>query len=55
MTWDALRTLAGPPLTAQSAITVLTEANVTVGLEIAEGWEARNTRFDLGWVSSREV
>lgn len=49
--WDAMRTLPGPPLVARSAINVLMDANVTVGLEITEGWEARNTRFDLGWVS----
>lgn len=52
MSWDAMRALAGPPLTARSAIGVLEDANVTVGLEVAEGWEARNTRFELAWVSA---
>lgn len=48
--WDSRRVLAGPPLTPQSSIGVLTDANVTVGLGIIEGWQARNQRFDLAWV-----
>lgn len=50
--WERRRTLPGPPLTPQSAIGVLTAANVTVGLGIEEGWQARNQRFDLAWVRS---
>lgn len=49
--WDSRRVLPGPPLTAQSSIGVLTDANVTVGLGIVEAWQARNQRFDLAWVS----
>jgi hypothetical protein len=49
-TWERRRILPGPPLTSQSAIGVLTAANVTIGLGIEEEWQARNQRFDLAWV-----
>lgn len=48
--WDSKRTLPGPPLTQQSAIGVLTDAKVKIGLGIVEDWQARNQRFDLAWV-----
>lgn len=44
------RSLPGPPLTEESNIRALLAHNVTVGLGIVEGWEARNTRFDAAWV-----
>jgi hypothetical protein len=50
-TWDQLRALPGPPLTPESAIGVLLRHNVTLGLGITEEWEARNQRFDIGWVT----
>ncbi|ELU40945.1 amidohydrolase [Rhizoctonia solani AG-1 IA] len=34
-----------------SLITKLLKANVTVGLGVVEAWEARNTRFDIGWAA----
>ncbi|KZV84970.1 hypothetical protein EXIGLDRAFT_623616 [Exidia glandulosa HHB12029] len=49
--WDMARMLPGPPLTEKSAISVLLEHNVTVGLGIEESWSARNTRFDIAWAA----
>lgn len=43
--------LPGPPLTRDSAISLLLSHNVTVGIGIEEPWSARNTRFDVAWVS----
>ena len=37
-------------MTEKSAVALLTENNVTVGLGIKEIWDARNARFDLAWV-----
>jgi len=42
--------LPGPPLSKDSAISVLLSYNVTVGIGIEEQWSARNTRFDVAWV-----
>ncbi|KAL0956500.1 hypothetical protein HGRIS_002644 [Hohenbuehelia grisea] len=50
--WENRRILPGPPLTKKSALAELLSHNVTVGLGIEEIWSARNTRFDLAWVSS---
>ncbi|QRW21792.1 carbohydrate esterase family 9 protein [Rhizoctonia solani] len=49
--WDQARVLPGPPLSRDSLITKLLKANVTVGLGVVEAWEARNTRFDIGWAA----
>ncbi|KAM5543998.1 hypothetical protein V8D89_002615 [Ganoderma adspersum] len=49
--WEERRILAGPPLTEKSAVALLTENNVTVGLGIQEIWDARNARFDLAWAA----
>lgn len=50
--------LAGPPLTDESAISVLFSHNVTVGVgpqgigePFMSGWAVRNLRWDIGWVS----
>lgn len=50
--WRLFFRLPGPPLTRESVISYLVHHNVTVGLGIEELWEARNARFDVGWVSS---
>lgn len=42
--------LPGPPLSQDSAISVLMKHGVTVGLGIEEQWSARSTPFDVGWV-----
>ncbi|CAE6451909.1 unnamed protein product [Rhizoctonia solani] len=49
--WDQARVLPGPPLSQDSLIAKLLKANVTVGVGILEAWEARNTRFDIGWAA----
>ncbi|CAE6413393.1 unnamed protein product [Rhizoctonia solani] len=49
--WDQSRILPGPPLSRDSLITKLLKANVTVGVGVVESWEARNTRFDIGWAA----
>jgi len=38
-------------LTQESAVATLLAHNVTLGIGIEEQWNARNTRFDVGWVS----
>jgi hypothetical protein len=43
--------LPGPPLSKETEITLFLEHGVTVGIGIEEAWSARNTRFDVGWVS----
>jgi hypothetical protein len=50
-TFDQLRILPGPPLTQESAVTLLLKHNVTVGVGILEEWMARNTRFDIAWAA----
>lgn len=47
--------LAGPPITNETAVTVLLEHGITVALGVTEAWEPVNTRFDAGWVSSHYV
>ncbi|KAI5118175.1 hypothetical protein M0805_008416 [Coniferiporia weirii] len=49
--WDQRRILPGPPLTKDSAISLLLAHNVTVGIGIKDGWSARNTRFDAAWAA----
>lgn len=46
-----LDSLPGPPLTQNSAISTLLANNVTVGVGVDGAWAARNTRFDVSWVS----
>jgi hypothetical protein len=46
-----LYSLPGPPLTQESAVSILLAHNVVLGIGIEEQWSARNTRFELGWVS----
>lgn len=52
--WDETRFLPGPPLSQESSIEVLLNAGVTLGVGVLGeigAWTARNTRFDIGWVS----
>ncbi|KAJ3802991.1 carbohydrate esterase family 9 protein [Lentinula aff. detonsa] len=49
-TWDRRRIAPGPPL-SPNAVQQLLVHNVTVGLMIAEIWEARNLPFDVAWTS----
>ncbi|KAH7339931.1 hypothetical protein B0J17DRAFT_570590 [Rhizoctonia solani] len=49
--WDQARVLPGPPLSRDSLIAKLLKANVTVGVGVVKSWEARNTRFDIGWAA----
>ncbi|KAG8904908.1 hypothetical protein FRC01_008549, partial [Tulasnella sp. 417] len=51
MTWDSRRMLPGPPLTWDTNISVLLRHGVTVGVGILEGWEARNTGFEVAWAA----
>lgn len=50
-----IRRLPGPPLTKDSAVSLLAAHNVTIGIGIEEPWSARNTRFDIAWVSIRDT
>ncbi|KAJ7636950.1 carbohydrate esterase family 9 protein [Roridomyces roridus] len=49
--WEQKRLLAGPPLTQASAIATLVAHNVTVGIEVTDEPEVRNTCFDAGWAA----
>lgn len=49
---DCTYRLPGPPLTQDSAISLLLSHNVTVAIGVEEPWSARNTRFDAAWVRS---
>jgi hypothetical protein len=49
--WEDRRSLPGPPITEQTPVSVLMAHNVTVGVGVMEIWDARNTRFDIAWVS----
>ncbi|KAH7929866.1 composite domain of metallo-dependent hydrolase [Leucogyrophana mollusca] len=58
-TWEGRRILYGPPLTADSLVSVLVSHNVTVGIgpqgveeeNPMAGWAVRNLRWDAAWVS----
>ncbi|EGN99897.1 hypothetical protein SERLA73DRAFT_72673 [Serpula lacrymans var. lacrymans S7.3] len=50
-TWESQRILPGPPITKDSAISLLLAHHVTVGIGIKEQWSARNTRFDAAWAA----
>ncbi|KAK2464537.1 hypothetical protein APHAL10511_003444 [Amanita phalloides] len=47
--WDQRRYLPGPPLTADSLVTVLLAKGVHVGLGKTLGTEVRNTRMEVEW------
>ncbi|KAG9004460.1 hypothetical protein FRB94_002331 [Tulasnella sp. JGI-2019a] len=51
ISWDSRRILPGLPLSEETVITTLLKHNVTVAIGILEGWEARNTRFELAWAA----
>ena len=50
LTYIIADSLAGPPLTNDTALVTLVEAGVTVALGVREAWQAANTRFDAAWV-----
>ncbi|GJE95451.1 carbohydrate esterase family 9 protein [Phanerochaete sordida] len=47
--WEQRRILPGPPLSEQNSVAALRAENVTVALGISGAWQARSTRFDIGW------
>ncbi|TCD67498.1 hypothetical protein EIP91_012303 [Steccherinum ochraceum] len=49
--WDSRRILAGPPITNDTAISVLMRNGVTVALGAQEAWQPVHTRFDAGWIA----
>ncbi|KAF9259723.1 carbohydrate esterase family 9 protein [Marasmius fiardii PR-910] len=53
-TWESLRILPGPPLSEKTAVSLLLEHNVTVGIGVNPGpgaWLSRNIRWDVGWIA----
>ncbi|CAA7259139.1 unnamed protein product [Cyclocybe aegerita] len=50
-TWRSQRILAGPPLTEDNSVAVLSAHNVTVGIGIEEQWASVNLRFDAAWAA----
>ncbi|KAL5534649.1 hypothetical protein ACEPAG_1112 [Sanghuangporus baumii] len=50
-TWERRRILPGPPITKDSAISLLLAHNITVGIGAEEAWGVRNTRFDIAWTA----
>ncbi|KJA17916.1 hypothetical protein HYPSUDRAFT_45759 [Hypholoma sublateritium FD-334 SS-4] len=49
--WEKRRILPGPPLSQESAVTVLLKAGVNVAIGVTDESAARNTRFDIAWVA----
>ncbi|KAH7908470.1 hypothetical protein BJ138DRAFT_352435 [Hygrophoropsis aurantiaca] len=57
--WEGRRILHGPPVTADSLVTVLASHNITVGIgpqgveeeNPMAAWAVRNLRWDAAWVS----
>ncbi|KAG1759992.1 hypothetical protein EDD22DRAFT_980832 [Suillus occidentalis] len=48
-TWEQRRILAGPPITQESLVTALLKAGVNVAIGVVDEYNARNTRFEVGW------
>ncbi|KAG0708992.1 hypothetical protein DFH29DRAFT_821582 [Suillus ampliporus] len=48
-TWEQRRILAGPPITHESLVTALLKAGVNVAIGVNDEYDARNTRFEVGW------
>lgn len=46
-----MSSLPGPPLTNDTALVILLEHDITVGLGVRSAWDARNSGFDIQWVS----
>lgn len=42
----------GPPLSSDTAITILMSKHVRVAIGVIDEYDARNIRFDVAWVSS---
>ncbi|KAJ7144294.1 hypothetical protein C8R44DRAFT_916291 [Mycena epipterygia] len=49
--WDSRRILSGPPLSRNSATTVLLRHNVNVGLGVSADHDARNARLEMAWAA----
>jgi hypothetical protein len=49
--WESQRILPGPPLSKESAVSVLLAHGVTVGVGVIDAAVARNLRFDAGWTA----
>ncbi|KAF8622060.1 hypothetical protein AX15_007211 [Amanita polypyramis BW_CC] len=47
--WDQRRILPGPPLTNDTALVILLQHGVTVGLGVQDAYDARNTKFTVEW------
>ncbi|CAK5272816.1 unnamed protein product [Mycena citricolor] len=47
--WEERRILSGPPLSPTSAIAELVKHNVTVGLQMRDTSQVRNTAFEMRW------
>ncbi|EIW83128.1 hypothetical protein CONPUDRAFT_164126 [Coniophora puteana RWD-64-598 SS2] len=58
-TWESRRVLLGPPVTADTTLSILAQHNVTVGLgpqgiseeALISSWAARNLRWDAAWAA----
>ncbi|KAJ7195756.1 hypothetical protein GGX14DRAFT_474307, partial [Mycena pura] len=49
--WNSRRILPGPPLSADTATTLLLRHGVTVGLGVSADYDARNARFEMAWAA----
>ncbi|GAA5993130.1 hypothetical protein JCM10908_001303 [Rhodotorula pacifica] len=49
-TWDARRALPGPPLTADTAVTILHQAGVRIALGVEEEWQPSSLLWEAAWV-----
>ncbi|TFK32813.1 hypothetical protein BDQ12DRAFT_691931 [Crucibulum laeve] len=50
-TWEKKRIVAGLPLTQETTLTTLLNANVNVAVGVFDEFAARNICFELGWAS----
>ncbi|KAF8889894.1 hypothetical protein BD779DRAFT_1610936 [Infundibulicybe gibba] len=53
--WDHRRIVPGPPLSRESTVMSLLAKNVTVAVGVVDESAARNTRFELGWVTKSQA
>ncbi|KAF5354651.1 hypothetical protein D9756_005354 [Leucocoprinus leucothites] len=51
LTWEKRRILPGPPITKETALSILLQHGVTVGIGSELVWSTRNLPFELAWAA----
>ena len=44
--------MPGPPLSKESSLSILLSKGINVGIGVADEFDAKNSRFDVGWVTA---